>query len=320
MNSKNTSLTTDELNQILDIARYAPSVHNSQPWKVQPTDYGMSVSIDANHRLGAGDPTGRQTTISLGIFCEAILVAAKSIGKKINKISFGEQISIYFGSKSHGETAEAKALKTRASDRSIYQKTAVDEKFIEIIESSSNTSSVKIWVINDEKFIEKVARLTARGVGLALANPEFRKELSRYLVRSRSKKNRGINVGSLYLPYALAQAQPEMVKFGLGRNKEAELEKERWLSASAIVLITSEGDLHKDWFEAGRAYLRASLNIEKLGLSQASSAATVEASTFHEDVEKMLNTNQRLQAVIRIGRGVSNRQYSPRISPDDMIT
>ncbi len=111
-----------------------------------------------------------------------------------------------------------------------------------------------------------------------------------------------------------------MLKLGLNTGKEAALEEKRWLSASAIVLITTEGDLHDDWFEAGRVYMRVSLEIERSGFSQATSAATVEAATFHEDIEKLLGTSQRLQAAIRIGKGVSKRKYSPRVSAEELIT
>jgi hypothetical protein len=78
--------------------------------------------------------------------------------------------------------------------------------------------------------------------------------------------------------------------------------------------------LHDDWFEAGQTYLRASLELERLGFSQATSAAPVEAATFHEDIESLLKTNQRLQAVIRIGKGAAKRRYSPRVPAKELIT
>jgi hypothetical protein len=77
--------------------------------------------------------------------------------------------------------------------------------------------------------------------------------------------------------------------------------------------------LHKDWFEVGRSYLRASLEIEKAGLSQATSAAIVEASNFHEDVEQILGSNLRIQAIIRIGKGRKIRYRSPRVSARELL-
>ena len=84
-------------------------------------------------------------------------------------------------------------------------------------------------------------------------------------------------------------------------------------------MITTKGDLSDSWFAAGRRYLHVCLMLELMGISQATSAALVEASTFHEDIEAMLSTNERLQAVIRIGKGTSKRQPSPRISVSELL-
>ncbi len=110
------------------------------------------------------------------------------------------------------------------------------------------------------------------------------------------------------------------MKLGIGIRSEVNLERKRWESASGIILITTVGDMPKYWFEAGRAYLQAALKVEQLGLSQATSAATVEASNYHEDVEKLVDTNQRLQSVIRIGKGVQNRNHSPRVTVEELLT
>jgi nitroreductase len=65
-----------KLEAILELARFAPSVHNTQPWMVTLHDKTITVSIDPAHKLQDGDPTGRETIISLGIFAEALQIAA----------------------------------------------------------------------------------------------------------------------------------------------------------------------------------------------------------------------------------------------------
>lgn len=317
---KTHKLTDKELEEILEIARYAPSVHNTQPWRVQNRHGGVEVTIDSNHKLGPGDPTGRQTIISLGIFTETICLTASVLGLSTSVRFDKDKASISFHKNVKSDKNIVKLLKNRATDRSIYKKTDIDPGTQTILERLAKNKSVKVWLIENESVLKTIARLTAKGISLALSNPQFRDELSRYLLRQGSQRKRGISVRSLYIPKVIAALQPELLKFGLSTGKEAQLEEKRWLSSSAVVLITTEGDLHDDWFKAGRTYLRISLELERLGFSQATSAATVEASTFHEDIEKLLGTKQRLQAAIRIGKGVSKRQYSPRVSAKDLIT
>lgn len=320
----NTAAFTEAFPDIIEIARFAPSVHNTQPWVISQMDSSIEVRLDKNHVLKDGDPTGRQTVISLGILAEAIVLAAETHGFTEQNVTLeNETLQIEFQANKGGSTETKRfttLLKSRCSDRSIYTATTLSDKQISSIESLDTPSGVKVRVIRDKKHIEKIADYTAKGIGLALSNPSFRKELSGYLVAPWSSKKRGISVKSLYINPLLAACEPLFMRLGIGLPLEVSLEKKRWLSASGIIVITADGDLSKFWFDTGRTYLRVALAVENLGLSQATSAAIVEASNYHDDVEELLGTSQRILAVIRIGRGAKNRKYSPRLAVQDLTT
>ncbi len=314
----------EQLAEIINIARLAPSVHNTQPWQVSTDGQTIKVQLNKRYVLDDGDPTGRQTAISLGIFSEAIKIAAESRGLQVQKIKNGHnQASIIVGKHAKPPVDSkryVKLLAVRHSDRSIYKSAEINRSVISKIEAAGVGSGVETRVSTDRSLIDKIAELTSKGIGLALSNPNFRKELSQYLVAPWSRKKRGITVSSLYIPFWLAWVQPWLVRSGLGVASEANLERKRWESASAVVLILGDGDLAEYWFEVGRAYLRVSLEVAELGLAQATSAAVVEASNYHDDIEKMLGTKKRVLALIRIGRGSSRHRYSPRVSSDELIT
>jgi hypothetical protein len=310
--------------KILENARLAPSVHNSQPWKVSIKNNAIEVGLDDEHVLKDGDPTGRETILSLGIFAESILISAENVGLYDSKVSYKDKKAfVEFSKEASTPKNESKklihALKKRATDRSVYKKINISSQAKNTILNAWKDPDLKIWLIDEENKIDEIANLTSNGIGLALTNPAFRKELSEYIIEPWSSKKRGISVNSLYIPKLIAVIQPLFVRFGIGLTKEVKLEHKRWKSSSAVVLITSVGDMPEYWFSAGRAYLRVSLAIEQLGFSQATSAATVEASNYHEDVEKLLNTKQRLQCVLRIGEGSNNRAYSPRVEAKSLV-
>ena len=309
--------------QIIDIARYAPSVHNSQPWKVKFEDQLIIVNIDHARVPKLSDPTGRETYISLGIFCEAIAIAARANGLVVADIGLGHGRAVLGlvekGSSSPSELAQVKYLRKRCTDRSIYRPVKITKQMVKKIEESYTAEGLGIRVVTDRDMLEKTADLTAKGIALALTNPEFRRELSHYLILPWGGKKRGISVLSLRIPKILEIFEPLFIRYGIGLKAEVNTERKRWLSASGIIFITTKGDLHDDWFRAGRAYLRASLAAEALGLSQATSAAAVEASTFHEDVEKMLGTKQRLQCATRIGLGAHHKVFSPRVPAEALL-
>ncbi len=320
---KATEYITQNLPAIIDVARFAPSVHNTQPWRVSAVENSIVIALDRQHTLGPGDPTTRQTILSLGIFAEAVSIAGNTLGLKTSAValhdrsatvSFAEEIG------SPSSTELVPLLQKRATDRSIYKPAAISAEAIAVLQQASHTPGIKVQVITDRPIIDKIADLTSHGIKLAMSNPDFRKELSRYLVLPGSAKRRGIAVKSLYINGLLARLQPWMVRWGLSVGAEAILEKRRWQSASAVVAILGDGDLSQYWFETGRTYLQVSLTIEKLGLSQATSAAIVEASNYHDDVEDMLKSEQRVLALIRIGAGSSKRAYSPRVNAAELLT
>lgn len=314
----------DNIYNIVEIARFAPSAHNTQPYKIKIAFDKIIINIDKKFKLIDGDPTGRQTIIGLGIFTEAIIQSAEGFGLAKKRVLFqnNESCLIEFKTLNKNKVTSVESLlKSRTTDRSVYNNSKkIKPGIISELERIPTSPGVKLHISTDEKLIKRVAKLTSMGMGIALSSPAFRKELSGYLVQPLSNKNRGISVKSLYIPLILAVIEPWTLRFGIRLGFEKRAEYRRWCSATGLALITSSGDMSEDWFKVGRDYFNLSLRIEELGLSQATSASTVEASTFHEDVESLIHTKQRLQAVVRIGYGAKKRSHSPRVSASELIT
>jgi hypothetical protein len=55
-----------DFSAVVDLARRAPSVHNTQPWRFRVTDGVLELRRDPERRLTALDPTGRQQVVSCG--------------------------------------------------------------------------------------------------------------------------------------------------------------------------------------------------------------------------------------------------------------
>lgn len=317
---KEKTLSHQNLIKILDLSSVAPSAHNTQSWQTQIQGTDLVVTINEQRTLKDGDPSGRQAMTGLGIFCEAIIMAAASIGLQVYRVSLENGAAKIGFKKGQADTEIAGLMKKRATDRSIYRLVDIDQRTIERVIDCSKGLNVTVRVITDRQQINHMALLTSKGIRLALSSPDFRKEISQHLVVPWSKKQIGISVYSLYIFKPLAIIEPLLMRWGIGLGLEAKLEKKRWESPSAVVTVTTPGDMPEDWFAAGRAYYRACIEIERAGLAQATSAALVEASTFHEDIEEMLGTKQRLQTVLRVGLGAKKRYYSPRIKGENLIT
>src|SRR4051812_18680510 len=70
----------ETMRRALDLARFAPSAHNTQPWRVT-TDAGrLVVSVDPRRRLANSDPLDRDLHLGLGGFVEALTIALRGEG------------------------------------------------------------------------------------------------------------------------------------------------------------------------------------------------------------------------------------------------
>ncbi len=280
----------------------------------------MVILLDGDRLLTHGDPAGRQAFISLGIFTEACLIALEHLGFKAGAPRMENETVIIKTAPKSGAPADEdiEALRQRFTDRSVYKKTAFSPADAARLNTLWHSKNIQIRSTGDRPIIERCAQLTRQALLLAFSNPAFRQELTEFF-SSSAKVPYGIPLSTLGAPRLKSLFVKRLINSGVNRRQEAQAEYERWMSASGLVFVLAAGDSKPYWVESGRAYLRASLEVQKMGLSQATSAAIVEAADFHEDIEKLLKTDKRIQAVIRVGRGQSKRRPSGRFTPAELL-
>ncbi len=66
--------------KLIEVARNAPSVHNTQPWHFRLHNDTLYLFVDNTRRLRAGDPTKRELWLSIGIIFETIIQSAAALG------------------------------------------------------------------------------------------------------------------------------------------------------------------------------------------------------------------------------------------------
>ena len=70
--------------ELIEVARWAPSPHNIQTWKVRPrSESEADLLYDPERTLPATDPGGAFTKVGLGTFAEMLAVAAATTGRRL---------------------------------------------------------------------------------------------------------------------------------------------------------------------------------------------------------------------------------------------
>lgn len=319
------AINKNQLIGVLNYARFSPSVHNSQPWRFELRENAVIVRLDEGRAVKSGDPVGRQTWISLGCCVEAISVAAAKFGWQASvKPTLDNSLEVKFSKlkkpASREEVALAKAIKHRFTDRSSFSAKTVPKSIVDKLKNCRVQEGTSVFVTEDKAIIDKVARLTASGIQLALSNPDFRKELSAFIASPHKSSSHGISTRSLRLNPLRGVLEPGIVRLGWNRKRNARKDYQNWSTAPLLIMVLSKGDSRQHWHDAGRTYMRLALLATSLGLRSSTSAAAVEASDFHKDIEAAIGTKQRLQTIMRAGYSRSRIAHSPRLPLDKLLT
>ena len=78
--TRNTPIPRDTLAAILESATLAPSSHNTQPWRFELGETGISLFADRLRALPVNDPDDRELTISCGCALFNLRIAAAHAG------------------------------------------------------------------------------------------------------------------------------------------------------------------------------------------------------------------------------------------------
>ncbi len=77
------TVSATTLARLVDVARLAPSIHNSQPWEWVVRNGTLELWRARGRQLPASDPTGRQQVISCGTSLHHAIVAARALALEV---------------------------------------------------------------------------------------------------------------------------------------------------------------------------------------------------------------------------------------------
>ncbi len=298
----------------------APSVHNTQPWQFRLAGQQLQVQLAPQRRLGAGDPTGREAWLSLGACIENLLLAGRHYGLHgtVRPSEPGAAIVVIDWSEgvARPDPELLDAMVRRRSNRLAYQSRAVSPAQLAQISQSYRHPDVRVVASAERSLIDKVAELTGRGIGLALSNPAFKRELAALLRPSWTRQTDGFVPRPGWL--AALRELAAMRWLPMARH-QATREQTTMRRSAGLVLVFSRGDTPPYWLEAGRAYQRCALEATRLGLATATTAAVVEAADYHTDIERHYHTTFRLQTVMRLGYSEATPPPAPRRPVDEVL-
>lgn len=310
-----------------NFAVLAPSSHNSQPWRFVVDGKSILVFLEESRRLVKSDKNDRQAFISIGCAIENILIAADYYGYSIrveylpNSIDTSLVAKILFTKEEDKKPDKDHlifSIPRRVTNRNPYSNVAPPADFLKRIQDLSD-DRMKVSVITDRDIKNAIADTALAASIAAMKDKDFRSELSHYVKLNITSSQIGMPCFGMGISTPISFIAPTLIKF-LNMNKfnykkDEKLLKEQTL---ALVIIESRDDNKLNWMKVGQIYERIALMTTTDKLTTAMWAAPIQIGEFYKDIQKILNSNLRPQALFRLGYPIRETKHSPRLSANNV--
>lgn len=294
------------LHQCLQAAIAAPSVYNSQPWRLRLRDGAIEVFADRSRRLDVIDACGRELLISVGAAVLNLRVAMSALGRQpllrlfpvpdepdlVARVRPGRFVAV-------SETARslARAIPHRRTNRRPFADTPIPNEVLAELAVAARAEGATLTVADDtgrEAILSVVRVAEAR----RRAQLGYRTELERWTLASYGRTD-GIPPEA-FGPWSAAETIP-LRDFGLVQpaRRRGTVRFER---AATIAMLSTATDGPASWVRAGQALERVLLTATVRGLSSTPMTQPLEIADLRRLVLDPAS-GRVAQVILRLGYG-----------------
>ena len=304
-------LTASAAEHLVLMATRAPSVHNTQPWRLVLVGDALEVRADRSRQLAVIDPLGRQLLMSCGALVHHLVVAARALG-------FEEQVELLpsaddpdlvarvlldtaGGDPRRVDVARAEAILRRSTNRRRFTDGGVTSHAVDLLRQAVEAQGALLGVVREEDRIT-LDCIVEHAEQALLADDSYRSELAAWVFDPARDGERADGIPA------------SAVEGGQGRGEE--LPGRRFLPGGSsehllvapehptVLVLSTPGDAPDDWVRCGMSLSALLLEAEQRGLvtqpiGQATDLAPGRARLRHE-----LGLVGVPQLVLRVGCAV----------------
>jgi hypothetical protein len=250
---------------VVELARLAPSVHNTQPWLFHAAGDMLTLSRDSARQLAALDPDARQQTISCGaaLYLARLALRLQGFGSLVENLSpFGDEKPLVRIRAVPGSPATAAELvlehaaRSRHTQRGIFENKPLPEDLVTAMRDAAQQQGAWIRLLSDSDEQVPLAVLLARAEAAELDDAAYREELETWT-------HRPPGTGDGVPPAAVPDTHQRGSTLRLrdfsptdGGDREVDFEAPPPLAEHVLAIVLgTAGDSVGDWLIAGQALI-----------------------------------------------------------------
>lgn len=314
----------NKLKEIIKLASYAPSSHNTQPWLFKVKGKTIELIPNMKRALTKSDPANRELYLSLGAAYENMITAAKAYG-----LSFESKIATE-GTRSAGnitfkeliatkeDTETLKSIVNRHANRSNFENKDIPENFLKKI-SSLEGDGVKIHITKETDLKNKISEIVKKATKEAFLDKNFTDELSEWIKPGLKKYKDGMPGYNIGIPLPFSLFMPFAIKYINLSGAQVKMTEPMLNTASVFVTLSTKDDNEDNWLRTGRLFEEIFLEAEKQDIKIGAFGAPIEIGDNYKELQKTLNADGRPQLFFRMGYSKDVPIPSPRLDLNDVV-
>ena len=291
-------------------ATRAPSVHNTQPWRMHVSPVELRLFADFSRQLHVLDPTTRQLTISCGCALMNARVSLAADGVDISVVRFpdvarSELLAVLSAAGGHvadpaGLSVLSPAIETRQTNRRRFVDEAVPPAVLEALETAAAAEGAQLVVVRDPDRRQAIAALSQHADAIENVNPAYRAELRAWTSDNPGRRD---GVPSLAVPHVDGTSEDEVPIRDFDTHGTGSLPADtRSSKEQCMVLLCTSGDNRAEWLQAGEALERVLLEITRHGYVASPFTQVTEVPSARARLRDELALTGYPHVLLRIGR------------------
>jgi len=319
-----TQTETAALAQAARAAGFAPSIHNTQPWRWRVDRSSLELHAERGRQLTVTDPAGRMLTISCGAALHHVRLALGAEGwtadvQRLADEADPDLLARLTVTGRNDVTPEAMRLlqtvRIRHTDRRPVADTPVDPAALDKLIQVAGSEGARMHVLQPGDVIE-LASAAAHAQDVEATDSSWRDELSYWAGGTRRD---GLGVPADVIPIEPPATTVPGRDFGHGGGLPVGPGHDR---AATYAILYGDEDSPLAWLRGGEALSAVWLTATELDLTLLPLSAAVEVPGTRQTLRRMLADLGEPYLVLRLGIGDPEHAgppHTPRLPADQVV-
>lgn len=306
------SAPASAMREVLELAArkaaFAPSVHNTQPWRFRLVDNRLELLADQTRQLSALDPTYRQLLISCGcaLFNARVAMASTGCQAEVHRLpnpadaGLLARLTVDPGEPSSPIAALHAAIERRHTNRRRFSTDPVPDELIDELAAAAEAEGAGLFEIARPEHRVATAVLSQQADAEQNANPAYRAELRAWTTDDPTRRD---GVPASAVPHTETGGGDDIPIRDFDSRGSGWLPTDTRSSINqCLLLLTTTEDSPLGWLRAGEALERIWLTATDRGYVLSLLTQVVEVPRTREQLRAQLNLTSHPLVLMRIGK------------------